>query len=151
MKKLVVIVLALVAMHVQAQERAPRDGKKMERMHKKMNFSPEQMATIQTKKMTLHLDLTEAQQKEIYAINLANSKTRKAKMDAHKKMKDGAKSKKPSKEMRFEIMNEQLDQQIATKKKMKAVLSADQFEKFEKVQHRKHRSKKSDKQRHRKI
>ena len=87
MKKLVIIIMALVAMQVTAQEHRKEHEKeaKKERIHKQMNFTPEEIATLQTKKMVLRLDLTEAQQREIHKINLTNAKERKAKMEAHKK------------------------------------------------------------------
>ena len=127
--------MALVAMQVTAQEHRKEHEKeaKKERIHKQMNFTPEEIATLQTKKMVLRLDLTEAQQREIHKINLTNAKERKAKMEAHKKMREGNNEEKPSKEDRFKMMNERLDRQIANKKDMKRILSKEQFEKFERV------------------
>jgi hypothetical protein len=141
MKKLVIIIMALVAMQVTAQEHRKEHEKeaKKERIHKQMNFTPEEIATLQTKKMVLRLDLTEAQQREIHKINLTNAKERKAKMEAHKKMREGNNEEKPSKEDRFKMMNERLDRQIANKKDMKRILSKEQFEKFERVMNHKQR------------
>ena len=56
MKKLAFVLIALIAFNTQAQERPTRE---------KRDLSPEQMATLKTKKMTLHLDLNESQRKEI--------------------------------------------------------------------------------------
>lgn len=133
--------MALVAMQVTAQEHRKEHEKeaKKERIHKQMNFTPEEIATLQTKKMVLRLDLTEAQQREIHKINLTNAKERKAKMEAHKKMREGNNEEKPSKEDRFKMMNERLDRQIANKKDMKRILSKEQFEKFERVMNHKQR------------
>ena len=141
MKKLVIIIMALVAMQVTAQEHRKEHEKeaKKERIHKQMNFTPEEIATLQTKKMVLRLDLTEDQQREIHKINLTNAKERKAKMEAHKKMREGNNEEKPSKEDRFKMMNERLDRQIANKKDMKRILSKEQFEKFERVMNHKQR------------
>ena len=63
MKKLVLIVMALAAMQVTAQEH--KKGEKQERYQRFKNFTPKQIAELKTKKMTLHLDLTQAQQREI--------------------------------------------------------------------------------------
>ncbi|QRM89411.1 hypothetical protein FG167_09220 [Lacinutrix sp. WUR7] len=123
MKKLLIIALALVTIQVSAQE-------KMERKHKGADFSPQEMAELRTKKMTLDLDLTAAQQKEIGAINLENAIARKAKMEARKDRKKS--EEKPSKEEMLKMKNEHLDAQIANKKKMKSILNADQYAKWEK-------------------
>ena len=141
MKKIFLIALALVTIQVSAQNKKQefRKGDKMERGQRMSDFTPEEMAQLQTKKMTLDLDLTKAQQKQIEKINLENAKERKAKMDARQaKMKDG-KGEKPSKEERLKMMNERLDKQLEVKQKMKQVLNAEQFEKWEKNHAQKNR------------
>lgn len=132
MKKILVIAIALVSLHGYAQERQREQRKdfKKERSQALKDLTPEQAATLQTKKMTLQLDLSDAQQKDIYKLNLANAKERQAKMEALKKMKKS--DEKPSKEARYSLMNERLDKQIAQKKQMKSILTKEQFEKFEK-------------------
>ena len=144
--------MALVTMQVTAQEHRNEHQKeaKKERMHKQMNFTHEEMATLQTKKMVLRLDLTETQQHEIHKINLANTKERKAKMEARKKMREDNKGEQTSKESRFKMMNERLDKQISNKKDMKRILSKEQFEKWEKENQRGHKRQKAMKQRKRK-
>ncbi len=139
MKKLVLIALAFATLQATAQGDKKREGnhQKQERIHKNSDFSPEEMATVRTKKMTLDLDLTEAQQRDIQKINLVKAKERQTKMKAHKKMRQNKKSEKPSKDERFNRMNERLDNQIAHKKQMKSILSKEQFEKFEKMSKRK--------------
>ncbi|VAV86123.1 hypothetical protein MNBD_BACTEROID02-426 [hydrothermal vent metagenome] len=139
MKKLVVIVIVLVSIQAFAQSHKgeQRKGEHKESIHKFNNFSPEQISILQTKKMTLHLDLTEVQQREIQKINLANTIERKAKMETRKKMRESGASEKPSTEERFNMMNERLDEQIARKKQMQAILSKEQFKKLEKyVKHK---------------
>ncbi|WP_452228006.1 MULTISPECIES: hypothetical protein [unclassified Lacinutrix] len=132
MKKLLVIALALITIQVSAQEKRGEKGKKA-------NLAPEEMAQLQTKKMTLDLDLTEAQQKEVGVINLENAKARKAQMQARKSKKDS--EEKPSKEERLKMKNDRLDAQIATKKKMKSILNADQYTKWESTQGKRHHKK----------
>lgn len=132
MKKVLLIAIALIAIQVSAQERNERP--KMERgprMDKFQDFSPEEMATLQTKKMTLQLDLNESQQKAVQKLNLENAKERKARMEAHKaKMQNGT-MEKPSKEERYKMMNDMLDHKIAMKAKMKQILNTDQYAKWE--------------------
>lgn len=138
MKKLIIIALALVTVQITAQERNNRQNKERsnrgEHMERFQDYTPEEMATLQTKKMTLHLDLTKSQQKEIQKLNLENAIDRKAKMDARKSQNEGDKFQKPSKDERLKMMNERLDNQIEMKNKMKNILNEDQFAKWEQMQ-----------------
>jgi len=147
MKKLILIALALVTIQVSAQNRKQefRKGDRPEKGQRMSDFTPEEMAQLQTKKMTLTLDLTEAQQKKIEKLNLENAKDRKAKMEARQaQMRDG-KSEKPSKEERLKIINERLDKQIEMKQKMKKILDEEQLEKWEKNHAQKQRAGKKQK------
>jgi hypothetical protein len=132
MKKLLLIALAFMALQATAQERQRmhQNDSKKERAHKFKDLTPEEAATLQTKKMALHLDLTEVQQAKIHALNLENAKMRKAKMEARKAMKEDEDFVKPTKEERLKMKNERLDNQIARKQKMKAILNAEQYEKW---------------------
>ncbi|GGH40314.1 hypothetical protein IA57_02020 [Mangrovimonas yunxiaonensis] len=118
MKKLVLIALALMAFTANAQER---------KNHDKPNFTPEEVAELRTKQMTLDLDLTEAQQKQVGKINLEEATFRHQKRSA---MKTGEASEKPSKEARLKMKHEMLDRQIELKAKMKQVLNESQYEKW---------------------
>ncbi len=147
MKKLILIALALVTIQVSAQNKkqGERRGDPMERGQRMSDFTPEEMAQLQTKKMALALDLTEAQQKKIEKLNLENAKERKAKMEARQaEMRDG-KGEKPSKEERLKMMNERLDKQIEMKDKMKKILDDEQLEKWEKNHAQKQRAGKKQK------
>lgn len=135
MKKIVFIALALVAFQLTAQDKKERPNRERgEKMERYQDYSPEEMANLQTKKMTLHLDLNESQQKEIKKLNLENAIARKAKMEAHKAQKESGNIEKPSKEARLKMMNDRLDHQIKMKSNMKKILNADQFTKWEKSQ-----------------
>ncbi len=131
MKKVIVVLLCMVGMTALAQ--------KGERHHRSAmhDMTPEQMATLQTKKMTLALDLTEAQQKQIQALNLENANMRKAAMEKRKAVKEDDGAKKPSSEERYAMKNKQLDNMIAHKAEIKEILSQEQYEKWEKMAHRK--------------
>lgn len=129
MKKLLVIALALIAIETNAQQRMESPNRKG--MGQKMSMlTPEESAELQTKRMTLHLDLTEAQQKEIYKVNLNNANQRKAMMDARKAKMESENLERPTKEERLSMMNAQLDHQIATKAKMKSILNDEQYAKW---------------------
>ena len=132
MKNLLVIALALITIQVSAQNRnqGERRGEHMEQGQRFKDFTPEEIAQLQTKKMTLHLDLTESQQKQIEKLHLENAKERQSlREERQTKMKED----------RLSAMNERLDRQIEMKAKMKKILNSDQFEKWEAMQTRKQR------------
>ncbi|MBL7561195.1 hypothetical protein JAO71_15455 [Olleya sp. YSTF-M6] len=149
MKKLAIIALALITFQANAQDKKEqRQDNRKEKMEKRMQLEPEEMAELQTKKMTLHLDLTDAQQKKVMALNLEHAKKRKEAMKSRLEAKDKEEKVKPTKEEKLKRANQRLDDQIATKREMKSILSAEQYEKWEKSQtKRKHGRKKGDKKR----
>jgi hypothetical protein len=116
MKKVVFVLIALIAFNVQAQEQQSRKGSKM---------TPEQMATMRTKQMTLALDLNESQQNKLLSLNKQNSKDFKALRGEKKEL---------TQEERFELKNQMLDKQIANQREMKNILNEDQFGKWRKMQ-----------------
>ncbi|WP_299763021.1 hypothetical protein [uncultured Dokdonia sp.] len=129
MKHILTMVVLCMTITVSAQR--GRDGGRMQ-------LSAEQQATIQTKKMTLALDLNDQQASKIYTIQLEQAKKRKAFMAERKK--EG----RPelTKEQRFELETKKLDNRIAIQKEMKAVLTADQFEQWRKMAHKKKQKRK---------
>ncbi len=144
MKKIVIVLMLLVGVTSIAQkgERGNR-----ERMN---DLTPNQVATLQTKKATLDLDLSESQQGQMKSVLLENAKMRKTKMDARKEQKESGETKKPTSEERYATANERLDHQIAQKAKMKNILSDEQFAKWEKMNHRKGNHRKGKGEKHRK-
>ncbi|WP_027138646.1 hypothetical protein [Gaetbulibacter saemankumensis] len=136
MKQLLIIAFAFLSIQSFAQQPNNPGPKKGQKMQKMMDLTPEEAANLQTKKMALHLDLTEAQQKEIYDLNLENAKNRKARMEALKAKREDGDMQKPTKEERYNMMNARLDRQIALKEKMKTILNEAQFNKWEKAQAR---------------
>lgn len=137
MKKLVLIALALITLQATAQAKRT-DGPQKERKDRAeqfQNLSAEDIATLQTKKMTLLLDLDASQQKEVQKLNLETATAMKAKMEARKAAKENG-AERPSQEDRIKMMNERLDHQIAMKVKMKNILNEEQYAKWEKAQMR---------------
>jgi protein CpxP len=100
-------------------------------------LSPEQIATLQTKRMTLALDLSEAQQKQLQKINLDQATSRKVKMEERKSKKEAGEMTKPSSDERYAMQTEKMDKLISHKAQMKELLSKEQYEKWENMQHRK--------------
>lgn len=131
MKKLLIIALAFVSLQAVAQDKK-KDGMEIrkERMEQYQAMTADEMATIQTKQMTLKLDLNEAQQKKIKAINLEEAQLRKSNMEERKAMK-GEEKQEMTKDQRVAKMNERLDHQIAMKAKMKEILNEEQYTKWE--------------------
>jgi len=144
MKKLMLIAIALLTLNATAQDKKNKKG------HLK-DLSAEEVATLKTKKMTLHLDLTESQQIEVKSLVLKEAKHRKNQRATHEDKKQKETAQKLSKEERYAMANERLDRQIEMKKKMKSILNAEQYKKWEaslskrnKKKRKGHRDNKSD-------
>src|SRR6056297_2043872 len=136
MKKLALFAILLSGVILTAQ----RSEGKRQGMR---DLSPDQIATLQTKKMTLALDLDQKQQTEVQSIILTNATERKNKMDERKSKKEDGN--RPSKEERYAMQNERLDHMIAQKASMKKILTEAQFEKWEKMQLRRQKGKRERK------
>ena len=117
MKKLILVIALTLSSLTFAQNR------------KGQEMSPEQQAEIQTKRMTLDLDLNSNQQKEVKSIFLEQAKKREA-LRAEMKAKRES-GEKASADERYNKENEILEDQIALKAKMKKVLSPEQMVKWE--------------------
>ncbi len=133
MKKIILIALALVTIQMSAQDRKQMH-KKGERAERMQDYTPEEMAELQTKKLTLDLDLSEEQQKQVMALNLESAQERKAMMDKRQDMQKEKEVKSASKEDKLKMKNDMLDKQIAMKAKMKTILNEDQYTKWESLQ-----------------
>ncbi|WP_159800062.1 hypothetical protein [Flavobacterium sp. MK4S-17] len=100
-----------------------------ERKHEK--FTPEQRAQLEVKQLTLKLDLNEKQQKDITKLLTDNKKQNE---ELRNKVKADKKAgKQITKDERFAMKNQMLDDQIALKKEMKSILNADQYAKWEQM------------------
>ena len=131
MKKVLIIVLLVVSATLQAQPPGKGTEAHRKNMHDKMEqLSPQQKAQLKTKEMTLHLDLTKAQQTEILKLNLEIATKR-----AQNKPEIKEKGEISANEMYTRISNS-LDEKIVTKKRLKSILTKEQFEKIEKSQFR---------------
>ena len=98
------------------------------------DYTPEEAATLQTKRMILLLHLTEKQQAQVQKLFLENATQRQAMREANQAKRQTGQGNKPSKEERFAMQNKKLDHQIAMKAKMKDILTEEQFAKWEQVQ-----------------
>ncbi|ASV31005.1 Spy/CpxP family protein refolding chaperone [Maribacter cobaltidurans] len=126
MRKLILAALFLSGITAMAQDHNRKEG----RGHI-ADFTPEQMATLQTKRMTLALDLTSDQQSKIQDMFTKNAAERKAKMEAHKARKE--KGETLTDDEKFELENNRLDKAIALKEEMKSILNDQQYDKWAKM------------------
>ena len=95
------------------------------RTAKKADFSPEQIATLQTKKMDLHLDLSNSQEKAVFKLIESQAVERRKAREEFKSKRE--KGDKPTSNERFEHQNTRLDKQIEHKAAIKKILSDEQF------------------------
>jgi|SRR5690606_17690213 len=101
-------------------------------------FTPEQSAELQAKKMTLALDLTEKQQNDLQKVfTERNKKAEQFKTQAKNNREAG---KKLTRDEKFAMQNRMLDEKIAMKAEMKKILNAEQYAKWEKM--KKHKKQK---------
>lgn len=135
MRKLVLAALLLIGFSAMAQQQNREEG----RRHL-ADFTPEQMATLQTKRMTLALDLTADQQSKIKEVFTKNAEERKAKMEGYKARKESGET--LTDDEKFAMQNERLDRQIAHKEEMKAILDNAQYAKWEKMREKRGKHKK---------
>lgn len=138
MKKLLIVCIALISAGTFAQDRMTERKENRKEMHKKMeSLSPEQKAKLHTKKLTLDLDLSEKQEKELLVLFTQNISERKETMAARKETTERTAN------QLFTHRERSLDRRIAMKKKMKHILNDEQYEKWEQLY--KNRSKHSGK------
>ncbi|PVW14334.1 hypothetical protein [Marixanthomonas spongiae] len=143
MKNVLIIYMAILGFSATAQRHeAPKSAPKAEL---KQNLTAEQKAALRTKKMTLALDLTEKQQKEVKQLFLKEAKARKT------VKKDRKNQKKLSATERFERKSQVMDKRIAHKKEMKSILTEAQYtkwERFAKKRMKRRKQKRKDHQNH---
>lgn len=115
----------MAGMTIMAQ---PRNNKHQGNGMEMEQFTPEQRTELHVKKLTLELDLSESQQKEMKAFIADKNTKMEANKTAMKAMKE--KGTKPTSDERFAMKSKMLDEQIATKKRMQKILNEKQFEKW---------------------
>lgn len=121
MKKLLMIAIVLTSFVGFAQEKEVKT--------RKAPLTPEQRTELRVKELTLQLDLTAAQQKEIKQVFLEAEKKREAtREELIAKRKSGV---KPTEQDRFDMKNKILDEKIALRDQMKKILKPEQFAKWE--------------------
>ena len=136
MKSILKILVLLFSLTVFAQqpprqmdsERGKRSNNRMQAMKA---LTPEQEATLWTKKMTLELDLNQNQQDQMYALILGKTKKIKSRMENKPK-------ERPSKEEIYNMHISRLDEAIAMKESLKKILNDYQFAQWELIKNKKY-------------
>ena len=124
MKKLVglTVIILMFSITINAQQ---KQGKQRQGQ----NFTPEQMATLQSKKLALELDLNTSQQKQVFNLMKKNAENRQQNKMAMNKQNGS----QLTDEQRFEMQNQRLDNQIQQQTEMKKILSDEQFGKWQTI------------------
>ncbi|UJH66459.1 hypothetical protein [Allomuricauda sp. SCSIO 65647] len=138
MKKVLITMALLAGLTGFAQ----RDGQQRHRGDALKEMTPEQVATLKTKKMALALDLTAEQQQKVKVIHLENAELRKNKMEERKAKREQGEQKKLTADERFAFENARLDRQLAQQAKMKEILTDEQYLQWKKIRHLKQHGKK---------
>ena len=127
MKKLIVIAVLTIGLSTFAQKSA-----KNPRKENLEQFTPQQRNELRLKSLTLDLGLNAVQQKEIGKIITEME----AKKEAFQKERLAKKEpdKKATNDELFAMRIKLLDEQIATKERVRKILDAEQFKKWEKIQ-----------------
>lgn len=124
MKKLLTVLVLAVGFTVTTHAQKANNNKRQQ-------LTVEQQTDLAVKKMTLKLDLNEAQQSQIKPL-IAEKIAERKKMSAKRKAMKDSKN-KPTADERYEMESKMLDKQIAFKKEMKHILNEDQYKRFEKM------------------
>jgi len=119
----ILVVALLVSTTVNAQE-------KKQNNIKRTNFTSEQIATLQTKRMALNFDLDKNQQKAVYDLKKKQADERKNNIKNFRQKRQN--NIKPTNDERFNFQNTRLEKQLENKVAMKNILTKDQFSKWEK-------------------
>ena len=127
MKKILSFSLLLMTLGAMAQQRPHH--RQTQKAFKEL--SPEQRATLQSKKMVLALDLDTRQQQQVESLLKKRFETREKMRAAHRET--AADSSKPlTADQRYTWMNAHLDREIAFQQEMKNILTEPQFEHWKK-------------------
>jgi len=146
MRKILTLSLLLMTFGVMAQQKAHHG--QMQKALKEL--SPEQRATLQSKKMVLALDLDTRQQQQVQTLLKKRFETRQKMRATHRETALDS-SKRHTAEERYTFMNARLDQEIAFQQEMKNILTEPQFEQWKKrhdaKRHAQHKQRRQHRQR----
>ena len=105
--------------------------------HKKSEFTPEQQAVLKTKKMALHLDLSEDQQEKLIEVNKAWAEKRAVERKEFKAQFEG--DERPDSDARYKHQLLMLDDKMAYQKEVEKILNKDQYTTWKEHQNKRNR------------
>jgi hypothetical protein len=123
MKTILFILLVALSLPVQAQEGKGQQHRKGQ--HHQNDYSPEQQADLKTKRMALHLDLNEQQQKKLLEVNLSWAEKRTQSKEKWKAQKESAE--KLDSDQKYALQSQMLDDQMNYQNEVKKILTEDQY------------------------
>lgn len=132
MKNLILTMALLLSLTAVAQQ-----GKRDHQHKRASDMTAEQLATLKTQKMALALDLTSKQQQAVLKVNLEEAEFRKARMAERKENKENGELEKMTSDQKFEMKSASLDLKLAHQKKLKEILTDEQFDLWKKARNRK--------------
>ena len=144
MKKIFTLSLLLLTFGAMAQQR-PHHRQTQKALKE---LSPEQRATLQSKKMVLALDLDSRQQQQVETLLNKRFETQEKIRATHRKTAADS-SKRLNAEERYIRMNAHLDREIAFQQEMKNILTESQFEHWKKRHSAKKRAHQKRRKQHR--
>ena len=106
----------------------------------KKRLTTEQLTTLKVKKMTLELELSEVQQKKLTPVITKLISERKIEADRMSKSINEVKNIDVSN--RYEMANKFLDRKIMFQKKMRSILTEEQYKKFKSLEKKRRHHKK---------
>ena len=127
MKNVLIVVFALMSVGLFAQ-RDQRGKQRNQQRMERAELTPEQQASLHSKRLALELDLSEAQQEKIYQLDLAQAKEREVFREENRSKKEGQQAN------RFKRQERRLERQLAYKKSLKPILTEPQMKKWETLQ-----------------
>ena len=98
----------------------------------KKRLTTEQLTKLKVKKMTLELELSEVQQKKLTPVITKQISERKIEADRMRESKNEVKNIDVSN--RYEMANKFLDRKIMFQKKMRSILTEEQYKKFKSLE-----------------
>jgi protein CpxP len=119
MKKIILTITIILGLSLNSY------AQKQKKTHEKSEFTIEQQTTIAVKKLTISLDLTQAQQEKMRPLLLVAITQKKEIME--QKQKNIANQKEISKKKLYENLVKRLDQEIAFHAAVKKVLNKEQY------------------------
>ena len=141
MKKLVgLLVIMLIATSTINAQGGGMRGNQMK--GNQSNYTPDQIATLQVKKMNLQLDLNKSQQDAIFKLQKNQALTRQAMQKSMQERKLSGKT--LTTDEKFQLKSARLDRMEQHKLAMQKILTPEQFTKWEKMKKSKWNHKKGN-------